>query len=105
MSTVHDITPLAESDLLGIWNYTADTWGVEQANRYLRDFDACFSAITAGTIMAKRPLPGRPRLQSMRCQHHYVFFLTAKQSGKPIIIAILHENMDLIARLKERLGA
>jgi toxin ParE1/3/4 len=29
------LTPAAEGDLESIWTYTAQHWGVEQANRYI----------------------------------------------------------------------
>jgi hypothetical protein len=36
------------------------------------------------------------------CEHHYVFF--TKPPGAPVLIlAVLHERMDLVARLKQRL--
>ncbi len=37
-----------------------------------------------------------------RCEHHYVFFMT-RDDACPLILAVLHENMDLIARISERL--
>jgi toxin ParE1/3/4 len=33
------LTPAAKSDLLGIWNYTVETWGENQAEKYLLDID------------------------------------------------------------------
>lgn len=29
------VTPKAESDLIGIWVYTCEEWGVDQADEYL----------------------------------------------------------------------
>jgi toxin ParE1/3/4 len=40
--------------------------------------------------------------QVTRCEHHYVFYLPP-EGQKPRIIAVLHENMDLLARLEDRL--
>lgn len=37
-----------------------------------------------------------------RCQHHYVFFVRDEISNV-LILAVLHENMDLIARIRDRL--
>jgi len=33
------LTPAAKSDLLKIWNYTAETWSEKQAEKYLLDVD------------------------------------------------------------------
>ena len=35
-------SPAAIADIDGIWDYTAETWGVDQADRYTDDIrDAC----------------------------------------------------------------
>lgn len=40
--TGYTLTPAAQGDLDGIWDYTAATWGENQAVRYLEDLrDAC----------------------------------------------------------------
>ncbi|MCP5021483.1 MAG: type II toxin-antitoxin system RelE/ParE family toxin [bacterium] len=36
-------------------------------------------------------------------QHHYVFFF-GDRGGDVIILAVLHEKMDLLGRLQGRLG-
>lgn len=35
-----------------------------------------------------------------RCEHHYIVWL---YGDRPVIIAILHERMDFVLRLKDRL--
>jgi toxin ParE1/3/4 len=35
-----------------------------------------------------------------RCEHHYIVWL---DEDRPIIIAVLHERMDFVRRLKDRL--
>jgi len=37
------------------------------------------------------------------CEHHYVFYLRP-DGQKPHILAVLHEHMDLLARLDDRLS-
>lgn len=39
------LTPAAEGDLEAIWTYTAEKWGVEQANRYLDTITAAFAEL------------------------------------------------------------
>ena len=34
------LSPAARADLTEIWDYTANRWGVEQAERYVRDLTA-----------------------------------------------------------------
>lgn len=38
----------AESDLEDIWDYTENTWSVEQAEKYLDGLFSCFQAIADG---------------------------------------------------------
>ena len=44
-----------------------------------------------------------PGLRSVLCQHHYIFSLT-RQNAPAVVLAVLHERMDLIARLRNRLA-
>ena len=37
-----------------------------------------------------------------RIEHHYVFHLV-REDQCPLILAVLHENMDLMNRLRDRL--
>lgn len=98
----YKLTPDAESDLLGIAKYTIKTWGVKQALRYEAALERCFSSLGQGSARTSTPLPHRPELSCCRCQHHYVFALH-EEGNPPVILAVLHENMDLVARLRERL--
>ena len=92
----------AENDLLEIGRYTARTRGLEQTERYLSKLDAHFLAISEGTVYAREFLEDRPDLLYSHCQHHYVFFARDDERGV-LILAVFHENMDLMVRLKERL--
>ncbi len=41
----YDLTLAAEEDLRGIWRYTYETWGADQAEKYLDQIEACCTAI------------------------------------------------------------
>jgi toxin ParE1/3/4 len=47
------LSPRAQFDIDEIWDYTADQWGVDQANRYTRDIQAAIEAV------AQDPRSGR----------------------------------------------
>ena len=90
-------TKQVEQDLVGIWLYTAEKWGEIQADAYLRKIEKCFEKISRGR------LPLRWLVEDVgfvRCEHHFIFLLVVE---KPIVIAVLHEKMDMLARLKKRL--
>lgn len=93
--------PDAEDDLVRIWKYTRRKWGKEQAAHYHNQLETCFDRIAQDRISTKS-LAGIPKnLRSVRCQHHYVFFTP----GDPVIvIGILHEKMDFLSRLANRVS-
>jgi toxin ParE1/3/4 len=96
----YDLTLAAEEDLRGIWRYTFETWGSEQADKYLNQFEDCFDAIASRRTPPRSlpQLPGGVCIQ--RCQRHYIFWIVI---DGPIIIAVLHEKMDVLQRLSDRL--
>ena len=98
----YKLTPDAENDLLKIATYTIETWGLEQADRYGASLEGCFVAIADGSARSRAPLPHRPELRVYRCQHHYVFAFI-NEDAPALIVAVLHEKMDLMSRLRERL--
>lgn len=96
----YDLTLAAEEDMRGIWLYTYETWGVDQAEAYFNQIEACCESVGDGTARLK-VLDGLPDgVRIHRCEDHYVVWLTG---GRPIIIAILHERMDFMRRLADRL--
>jgi len=91
----------AQTRLLEIWDYTEQTWGEKQADAYLRSLIA---AVTQVQTERHRWRPLRDRTLSgvyfIRHEHHYIFF--RELSGGTLgVISILHENMDIPARLRE----
>ena len=100
----YELATAAERDLLEIARYTIKTWGLEQANRYEAALKDHFKAIGKGKARARRFLDHRKDLLYSRCEHHYAFFLKREDSC-PLILAVFHENMDLMTRLRDRLEA
>ena len=96
----YDLTLAAEGDLRAIWTYTDKTWGADQADRYLDQIEACCGAIASGRIRSRQfeQLPDDVRIH--RCEHHFIVWLA---NARPIVIAVLHERMDFIRRLNDRL--
>lgn len=96
-----ELAPAAKEDLADIARYTMQKWGKPQALKYAGFLDSCFQKIVEGKDRSKAVLPGRKDVRFCRCQQHYVFYLRRKD--KTVIIAVLHERMDLMIRLKDRL--
>lgn len=92
----------AESDIRSIALYTLEKWGAKQAAHYTTILDAHFEAIANGKARTRTFLQHRPELLVSRVEHHYVFHLNRRKQC-PLILAVLHENMDLVLRLRDRL--
>ena len=99
----YELTVLAEEDLKSIARYTIDTWGLQQAKRYESLLANRFQQIAHGRLTSKVFLDHRQDLLVTHCEHHYNFFCTRDNQG-PLIIAVFHERMDLMQRLKNRLA-
>ena len=98
----YDLTPSALDDLKEIARYTLTTWGEKQSLTYADLLEKHFCAMAARTAYARTFSKRYPQILVSRCSHHYIFYLHPE--GKPpCILAILHERMDIVNRLKNRL--
>jgi toxin ParE1/3/4 len=91
-----------DEDLINIARYTFESWGIDQAKRYAAKLEKHFQGIAQGSVHTRIFLKLRPKLRYSRSQYHVVFHLV-RTNDTPLIIAVLHERMDLMARLKNRL--
>jgi len=88
--------PEAEADLADIWHYSAERWGVNQADRYTDDIrDACL-ALADGSRLGKR-VDVRPDYLKYRVGRHMLYF--REHSDRLEIIRILHGAMDVSRHL------
>jgi toxin ParE1/3/4 len=94
------LTAKAKADLRDIGRYTQRTWGRDQRNRYFSRLDEAFH------LLAREPDRGRSCddiRQGYRKYHvgrHMIFYRQSGADGIEII-RILHERMDIEARLYE----
>ena len=98
-----DFTAEAIKDLFDIDSYTAETWGNEQAFTYGELLNKRFKEIAKGRVFSKVLFSQYPNVRVCRCEHHYIFFMRRQENAKPVILAVLHERMNQLERLKERL--
>lgn len=96
----YDLTLAAEDDLRDIWRYTYETWGLDQAETYFDRIEACCDAVAGRTAQPKTLEVLPEGVHIFRCGYHYIVWL---DEDRPVIIAILHERMDFMRRLKDRL--
>jgi plasmid stabilization system protein ParE len=100
--TAWQLTQAADADLRAIIRYTRDEWGAEQARSYARALEQAIQAL-ADHPQRHRTLPQvHPDVRIARYRQHLIFALP--RADRPtLILAILHERMDLITRLAHRL--
>ena len=94
--------PAAEDELREVLRYTRKNWGEVQAKKYATKLRECIQALATDKKPCKDMSELYPALRMARCERHYVFCLP-RQNAPALIVAILHERMDLVARLEHRL--
>ena len=102
MSAPYEFTPDARLDLLDIEDYTVREWGDRKAEDYFLGLQACIEAMAGGRAVVRVAFEDRDDIVFRHSQRHYVFAL--RERDRPlIVIAVLHESMDLLARVRARL--
>jgi plasmid stabilization system protein ParE len=96
------LTDAADSDLRAIIRHTRKTWGDAQVRRYITKLEHGMARLAAGQDIFREVSALYPRLRVAHCEHHYVFCLP-REDAPALIVAILHERMDLMARVAGRL--
>ena len=99
MKALH-FSPAAECDIDEIWNYSADNWDADQADRYTDAIrDTCL-ALAAGRKRG-RAADIRPGYLKLAVGSHMIYF---KENGDRMeIIRILHGKQDVERRLQQGL--
>lgn len=97
------LTSSADADLRSIIRYTRTQWGEVQTRNYVTALENGIARLAAGQGAINPMDTIYPSLRMAHCEHHYVFCLP-RENTPALIIAVLHERMDLMARLAERLG-
>lgn len=94
------LTPAAQADLEGIWDYTALNWGQDQAERYTTEIRNALDGLVAGTRRARSIAEVKPGYSKYAVGSH-VLFIRASQAGNIEVVRILHGRMDVKARLDQ----
>lgn len=104
MTQRYKITKPAADDLKAIWRYTFDRHGEDQADKYLTALKAgCRKIADNPEGWRSLTLAGHD-VRLYHCEHHYIVYTTTGIRGaKVAILAFLHERMNIMARLQDRL--
>jgi len=86
------LTPRAQADLEEIWDYTADRWGLDQAETYIRQLWKAIAEVADRPALGKECAAVRAGYRKYRCGSHVLFY--RQGAGAIDIVRILHERMD-----------
>lgn len=85
-------TPAAEADLEAIWDYSAEHWGIAQADRYTDDIrDACVAL--ASSEKRGRSVDIREGYRKFSTGSHMIYFI--ERADMLAVIRILHTSQDV----------
>jgi toxin ParE1/3/4 len=93
------LTPQAERDLEAVWFYTADTWSVAQADRYVGELADTFDLICHNPMMARERLEFTPPVRLHRHASHLIVYRSDETTV--LVIRVLHMKQDWRAALDE----
>jgi len=101
--TAYLLIPEAEEDIKDIARYTLESWGEKQYFNYAASFERRFQEISNRTAQSRIFSKRFPQVLMTQCEHHYIFHIH-KKGYVPLIIAILHERMDMLAWVENRVS-
>ncbi|MGF6231219.1 toxin ParE1/3/4 [Inquilinus ginsengisoli] len=92
------LSPIALADLDDIWRYSAETWSVAQADRYLDELVRVFEMIAAMPTLAREHREFDPPVRIHVYRSHLVIYT---HTGDHVaILRLLGGRQDWIAVLK-----
>lgn len=86
------LQPKARADLDGIWDYTVETWGRDQAKTYLRALNRAFKTIAKKLGLGRFYDEVYEGLRVYPSGKHLIFYFTTDKGVD--IVRVLHERMD-----------
>jgi toxin ParE1/3/4 len=86
------LSPKAQRDLDGIFDYTVKQWGLPQALRYTDLIEAACATLAEAPLQSQDCAAIRPGYRRRGVEQHVIYF---RQTSYGIaIIRILHQRMD-----------
>jgi len=86
------LKPRAHADLDEIWDYTADRWGLEQAETYIRRLWKDIQTVADKPSLGQECAVVRPGYRKYPSGSHVLFYRLADDGID--VVRILHERID-----------
>jgi toxin ParE1/3/4 len=97
----YKITNKAVDDLTQIWNYTFNKWSENQSDKYYYMLLDNFNELANNPDLGKNYSAVTENLLGFRAGRH-IFFYREIEENEIEITRVLHEQMDLKTRIKEK---
>jgi toxin ParE1/3/4 len=85
------LSPAAQDDLDGIFDYTVREWGLAQAVNYTRVLEDTCSALAEAPSQGQDCGYIRPGYRRRAAEHHFIYYINTDYGIA--VIRILHERM------------
>lgn len=86
------LSPRAQADIDEIWEYSADRWDINQANRYIAQIRKAVEAIASDPRRGRSCDEIRQGYRRFSAGSHVLFFrIVADQVD---VVRVLHQSMD-----------
>lgn len=102
ISRPYILTAGAADDIREIARYTDRQWGKQQREADVAQLEKVATDLALGKGVFRERKDLYPGVRVQLAGHHFVFCLPRK-AEPALILAVLHERMDLVARLTGRL--
>jgi len=102
ISRPYILTAGAADDIREIARYTDRQWGKQQREADVAQLEKVATDLALGKGVFRERNDVYPGVRVQLAGHHFVFCLPRK-AEPALILAVLHERMDLVARLTGRL--
>lgn len=91
------LRPSAQRDLNAIWDYTAQSWGLDQAKAYLATLRRDMGRLCEFPGLGAEHPSRHARFRKLPSGHHFIYFLITKTNVD--VVRVLHERMDVTRHL------
>jgi toxin ParE1/3/4 len=88
----YKLTPRARADIEQIWDYTLSRWGVDQADKYLRQIAEAMALVGGDPARGRACDEVRAGYRKYAAGAHVLFYRPT-QNGVTVV-RILHQRMD-----------
>jgi|SRR3954469_17954711 toxin ParE1/3/4 len=91
------VSPRAQADIDEIWEYSADRWDIDQANRYISEIRSAIEIVASDPRRGRSCDEIRRGYRRFSAGSHVMFFRIV---GDQIdVVRVLHQSMDFGLRL------